>query len=120
MNSFAPDLQDVARQEILRVLDSLPPEIAEKARTCPVQIEDQASEPEEMDLLGVFLGNSLLEPDPSIPDEIPRIKLFLDVIWEESDYDLEIFEAEVRTTLLHELGHYLGLDEDGVAALGLA
>ena len=51
---------------------------------------------------------------------MPRIRLFLDNLWEDCDRDLETFRDEVRITLLHELGHYLGLDEDQVAALGLA
>lgn len=33
--------------------------------------------------------------------------------------DRRELEEEIRTTLLHELGHALGLDEEGVAALGL-
>ncbi|MCA9663920.1 MAG: metallopeptidase family protein, partial [Myxococcales bacterium] len=33
--------------------------------------------------------------------------------------DPEDLEEEVRVTVLHEVGHYFGLDEDGVAALGL-
>ena len=32
----------------------------------------------------------------------------------------QVSRDEVRITLLHELGHYLGLDEDQVTALGLA
>jgi len=31
-----------------------------------------------------------------------------------------MYRDEVRITLLHELGHFLGLDEDQAAALGLA
>lgn len=38
---------------------------------------------------------------------------------ERSCVDREELEEELRITLLHELGHALGLDEDGVAALGL-
>ena len=33
---------------------------------------------------------------------------------------MAIFREEVKSTLLHELGHYLGLDEDQVEDLGLA
>jgi len=33
--------------------------------------------------------------------------------------DPEELEEEVRVTVLHEIGHYFGLDEDGVAELGL-
>lgn len=33
--------------------------------------------------------------------------------------DQDEFRHELRTTVLHEFGHYLGFDEDGVAAMGL-
>ena len=48
-----------------------------------------------------------------------QIILYLDNIWDEADSDEETFLEEVRTTFLHELGHYLGLDEDGLFDRGL-
>jgi predicted Zn-dependent protease with MMP-like domain len=48
-----------------------------------------------------------------------RIILFLDNILEQADGDPAAFRAEVRDTLLHELGHYLGLDEDDLIDRGL-
>ena len=55
-----------------------------------------------------------------IMDDFPRIRLFLDNLWDFSGEDMAAFREEVKTTLLHELGHYLGLDEDQVEALRLA
>ena len=49
----------------------------------------------------------------------PQIILFLGNIWELAEGDEESFCDEVRTTLLHELGHYLGLDEDDLTERGL-
>ena len=43
-----------------------------------------------------------------------------DLIWDFTDGDVSEFREEVKVTLLHELGHYLGLDEDEVEELGLA
>jgi predicted Zn-dependent protease with MMP-like domain len=51
--------------------------------------------------------------------ELPRIRLFLDNLWDHSEGDLRRFRDELRITLLHELGHFLGLDEEQVANLGL-
>jgi predicted Zn-dependent protease with MMP-like domain len=51
---------------------------------------------------------------------MPRIRLFLDNLWDDCNGDLPTYRDEVRITFLHELGHYLGLDEDQVAELGLA
>jgi len=49
----------------------------------------------------------------------PTITLFLANLRDEAGDDPAIFRQEVRTTLLHEIGHYLGLDEDGLIARGL-
>jgi predicted Zn-dependent protease with MMP-like domain len=39
---------------------------------------------------------------------------------DEAEDDPTRFRQEVRTTLLHEIGHFLGLDEDGLSDRGLA
>ena len=49
----------------------------------------------------------------------PQILLFLDNIWDYAEADEEIYRDEVRLTYLHELGHYLGWDEDEIAERGL-
>ena len=45
--------------------------------------------------------------------------LYLNNLWDFAEGDEAVFKAEVRLTYLHELGHYLGWDEDEVAARGL-
>lgn len=66
----------------------------------------------EPDLLGLFEGASRLEADPISTDPPPRIILYLDNLWDLAEEDPEIFAEEVSTTYLHELGHFLGFDED--------
>ena len=73
---------------------------------------DQGFEP---DLLGLFEGASRLEADPHASDPPPRIILYLDNLWDLAAGDPEIFAEEVRTTYLHELGHFLGFDEDDLS-----
>jgi predicted Zn-dependent protease with MMP-like domain len=51
---------------------------------------------------------------------MPRITLFVDTLAQAANYRRALFLREVRTTYLHELGHYLGWDEDQVAEAGLA
>ena len=74
----------------------------------------------DQELMGLFLGQSRVEGPPAGPDEAPQILLFLDNLWAWAEEDREIFAEEVEITFLHELGHYLGLDEDEVADRGLA
>ena len=49
----------------------------------------------------------------------PQIILFLENIWGVAEANEKLFREEVRTTFLHELGHYLGLDEDELTERGL-
>ena len=42
----------------------------------------------------------------------PQIILFVENVWDFAEGDGNVFRDEIRTTFLHELGHYLGLDED--------
>ncbi len=49
-----------------------------------------------------------------------RVVLFYDNLLDSFGDDEARLEEEIETTLLHEIGHFFGLDEDGVAALGLA
>ncbi len=70
------------------------------------------------DLLGLFLGASLLERGGEHPELPPRIHLYQRNL-ERAAVDEEELKEQIRITLYHELGHYLGFDEDGVADLGL-
>jgi len=71
----------------------------------------------EADTLGLFTGPEFAdEGNVSMP---PQIILFLENIWDVAETDEKLFREEVRTTFLHELGHYLGLDEDELTERGL-
>jgi predicted Zn-dependent protease with MMP-like domain len=102
----------------------LPPEIRPLARDVAVHYEarptpDVLADGFEPDILGLFAGNpygSELAHDNPAP---PQILLYLESLWDFAEEDAEIFREEVRLTYLHELGHYLGWDEDDLAARGL-
>jgi predicted Zn-dependent protease with MMP-like domain len=40
-------------------------------------------------------------------------------LWDFAKGDEAIYVEEVRTTFLHELGHFFGFDEEGLAERGL-
>lgn len=118
-------LESIAASVVKSTLASLPAVIREEAEACSIEFAEMAvvldvEEDLDADLLGLFEGNTRGDPLPSAPDEMPRIRLFLDNLWDDCEGDLKTYREEVRITLLHELGHYLGLDEEDVAALGLA
>lgn len=102
----------------------LPPEIRPHARGVPVHYEkapaaDLLAQGFEPDILGLFTGSphgtehSIDNPAP------PQILLYLESLWDFAGEDVETFREEVRLTYLHELGHYLGWDEDDLTARGL-
>ena len=103
---------------------SLPPDLRALARGVPVHYEqkpapDLLAEGFEPDILGLFTGSphgTELSTDNPAP---AQILLYLDSLWDFAEEDVEAFRAEVRLTYLHELGHYLGWDEDELTARGL-
>jgi predicted Zn-dependent protease with MMP-like domain len=96
-------------------LDTLPPHIAGALRNVAVVVEDE--NPEDPDLYGLFDGIPLTEGGPG-PGDLPnRIAIYRRPLEEDFD-DVDELREEIRITVLHELGHYFGLDEDRLAELG--
>ncbi len=115
-----PKLLRQAEAEVQRVLDRLPEAVRAAAGECLVCYEDAGNDPElEEDLLGLFEGLNRLDPEPGSAADLPRIRLFLDNLYDYAGSDEHEYRMEVRITYLHELGHYLGWDEEQVEALGL-
>ncbi len=117
-------LLDQAQAEVTRTLHALPPGLRERAEPLPVIYEpvpndDLVADGVEADLLGLFVGEELAATGATMAPMPAQILLFLDNIWDYADGDKKRFLEEVRTTYLHELGHYLGLDEDDLDARGL-
>jgi predicted Zn-dependent protease with MMP-like domain len=96
-------------------LDLLPPHLAAALRNVAVVVEDE--NPEDPDLFGLYEGVPLPERGDmagALPDRIAIYRLPLE---EEFPDPAELVE-EIRITVLHELGHHFGLDEDRLAELG--
>jgi predicted Zn-dependent protease with MMP-like domain len=96
-------------------LDELPRQIAAALENVAVVVEDE--NPDDPDLLGLYHGVPLTERGDVAgmpPDTISIYRLPL----EESSPDPDDLREEIRITVLHELAHYFGLDEDRLAELG--
>jgi len=115
-------ISDWALSEVERTLASLPGPLRERAEKLPMIFERQPNaelqaDGIEPDTLGLFTGAKFAE-EGNVP--LPsQIVLFLENIWDVAEGSEEVFREEVRTTFLHELGHYLGLDEDELTGRGL-
>lgn len=119
-------LTAIAEQTVATGMEELPEDVRSAAEECPIFFTTMEKwgpangvSEEDQDLLGLFTGANRLEPAPVSPEEAPRVTLFLDNLWDFAGEDDEAFKEEVATTWLHELGHYLGWDEEEVAARGL-
>ncbi len=111
------DLVRIAEEVVRETLSGLPKELRQHANDIPVFFESvPAPDDEEAGVdpgtLGFF--------DPG-PDEAPmfRIRLWLDNLWDYAGFDEGTFREEVAITILHELGHALGWDEEEIDERGL-
>ena len=102
--------------EVDRVIESLPAWVIDEIDNLIVVVEDDPT-PEQGDVLGIYEGVSLAERGDyfgALPDRIvifyrPHLAMGL------TDDDLR---EEIRRTVLHELGHHLGIDDDRLTELG--
>ena len=96
-------------------LDSLPAHIAAALENMVVVVQEE--HPEDPDLFGLYEGTPLPERGDmagTLPDQITIFRVPL----ENEFADPAELEREIRITVLHELGHYFGLDEGRLAELG--
>ena len=94
-------------EHVRRALDSLPPDLAKGLQNVAVVIEEE--DPEDPDLFGLW------ESEEYMPD---KITIFRRPLVEEFGHDPRELEREIRITVLHELAHYFGIDEDRLEELG--
>ena len=117
-------LRVLALAEVDATLAALPAPLRERAQALPVTFERLPNAAHrrdgiEPDTLGLFVGPEFAYEESAASPLPPQIILFLANIWDQAEADEELFREEVHTTLLHELGHYLGLDEDDLFDRGL-
>lgn len=110
-------IESVARE----VIDGLPPEIGGLLRDVPVVLEERPAlylvrEGFDPRAYGLFEGREQGDDDTPVPT---RVVLYTHSLLESFGEGDEL-EEQVEVTVLHELGHFFGLDEDDVARLGLA
>ena len=93
-------------EHVRRALDSLPPAVARALENVAVVVEE--ADPDEPELFGLWQSHEFL-PDKITIYRKPLVQAFSDP---------EELEEEIRVTVLHELGHYFGIDEGRLEELG--
>jgi predicted Zn-dependent protease with MMP-like domain len=103
-------------EDVVRAaLDELPPAIAAGLENVAVVIEEENVD--DPDLYGLFEGIPLTEGGPAAGGLPSRVAIYRRPL-EEDFSDETVLREEIRVTVMHELGHYFGLDEDRLAELG--
>lgn len=91
---------------VKRALDELPPHLARALENVVVVVEEE--HPDDPDLFGLWESHEYLPTKISIYRR-PLVESFP---------DSRELEEEIRITVLHELAHEFGLDEDRLDELG--
>ncbi len=111
--------QDRFEELVSDALDTVPPELTRLIDNCVVLVEDDppADDPE---LLGVYDGIPITERDSTYVMAVPdRITIFRNPTLAMCESDEEVVE-EVGITVVHEIAHHFGIDDERLHELGYA
>jgi predicted Zn-dependent protease with MMP-like domain len=97
-------------------LDLIPPKLASALDNVVVLVE--ARHPDEPDLLGLYEGVALTERDSSYAGSLPdTITIYRDALLDSCTSDDEVVD-EVAITVIHEIAHHFGIDDERLHELG--
>ncbi len=118
---------DQIGKEVARVLDQLPRRFREQLHNVEFVVEERPSiellrteglDPRHDTLYGIYQGVPLPERSSLDPPLLPdKITIFAETLQEDFP-DPEELREEIRLTVLHEIAHYFGMDEDEIEVLG--
>ena len=114
-------VEDVSPEEFERLvvagLDALPDEMVEGLDNVIFVVEDR---PESEEILGLYDGVALTDRGDYGYGELPdRIVIYREPLLEHCESVDELVE-EIHVTLVHEIAHYFGIDDERLHELGWA
>ena len=102
---------------VRRALESLPPELRRAMDNVEIVVEEENRE--DPDLFGLYFGIPLPDRDSGYAGALPdKIAIYRRPLEEDFGDDAAALEEEIRITVLHELAHYFGIEEDRLDELG--
>ena len=107
-----------------RALEGLPPELSALLDNVAIVVDERPDfstplvvEDPENTLYGLYEGVPLTERGWGYSGVLPdKITIFRGPL--ERDFEPDELEEQVRITVVHEIAHYFGFDEDRLAELG--
>lgn len=117
---------EMADHEVQAVCAALPQDLRACMANLAITLDprprpsEQIEEGDEEGLLGLFVGPAYAEHQDDSDPMPSAIRLYIENLRDEAEDDPKRFRHEVRKTLLHELGHYLGLEEEDLDKRGLS
>jgi predicted Zn-dependent protease with MMP-like domain len=101
---------------VCHALDLVPPKLAAVMDNVVVLVADR--HPEDDDLLGLYEGVALTERDSHYAGSLPdTITIYRDALLEICKHDEQVVE-EVKITVMHEIAHHFGIDDEQLHAWG--
>lgn len=127
-------MTDAEFEEVIQeALDGMPDEFLEALDNIAIVMADEPSDDQlegleedgslggamyEDELLGLFDGLSLVERADGFEDDIPDVITIFKGPHERCFPDRADMVNEIRKTVIHEIGHYFGLDDERLHAIG--
>ncbi len=97
-------------------LDHVPPQLMALMDNVVVLVEDR--NPDEPDLLGLYEGFALTERGWHYGGELPdRIMIYREAICDICETEDDVVD-EVTITVVHEIAHHFGIEEERLQELG--
>ncbi|MEX0817295.1 MAG: metallopeptidase family protein [Gaiellales bacterium] len=111
-------MSDLTFEDHVRsALESLPAELRDAMSNVEIVVEDENRD--DPDLFGLYLGVPLVDRGEGYAGALPdKIAVYRIPLEEEFGHDPEVLEEEIRITVVHEIAHHFGIDEDRLAELG--
>lgn len=106
---------------VQQAMDSLPAWVHEALEHIEIRVTDgpgEECEPGENDLLGLYVGTPLTERSLDDIVENPDIVYVYRLPHLELDLPPDQLRKEIATTLIHEIAHYFGIDDDHLDEIG--
>ena len=104
------------------VLAKLPDWVRDGLDNIEVLVVDEPAEDEEAahagELLGLYVGTPLTERDTGYSGELPDVVYIFRKAHLELGLPPEELRQEIAKTLIHEIAHYFGIDDDHLDEIG--